>query len=101
MERFTQVIDDPDGLINNNGLYPQILLVTAGSIGAGLDSPNVFAVCRARFPTIIFEMSQELGWCRRGRFSGNVTVIYNFQVSLSLYAFLYLNTRLFLLNPTV
>ena len=35
--------------------YPPILLATAGSIGAGLDSPDVYIVCRAGFITSILK----------------------------------------------
>ena len=45
-ERFTRVVDDPEELLNRNALFPRILLSTAGSIGAGLKSPDFFAVCR-------------------------------------------------------
>ena len=65
-ERFTKVIKDPESLITNNEFFPRILLATAGSIGVGLDSPDVYAVCRAGFSTSIFEMPQELGQCGRG-----------------------------------
>ena len=44
-ERFTRVINNPEELLNNNLFFPRIMLATAGSIGAGLNSPDVFAVC--------------------------------------------------------
>lgn len=65
-ERFIQVMSNPEELINSNKLYPGILIATAGSIGAGLDSPDVYLVCQASFPTSIFEMVQEMGRCGRG-----------------------------------
>ena len=37
-ERFTKIITNPQELIDSNKFYPRILLATAGSIGAGLDS---------------------------------------------------------------
>ena len=49
-ERFTKVIVNPGELIYNNKFYPRILLATAGSIGAGLDSPDVFSVCLCQSP---------------------------------------------------
>ena len=64
-ERFTQVVENNETLIHSNVFLPRTLLGTAGSIGIGLDSPDVFAVSRVGFPTSIFEMAQELGWCRR------------------------------------
>ena len=54
-ERFTKIHENPEELINNNLFYPRILLATAGSIGAGLDSPDVYSVCRAGFPTSILK----------------------------------------------
>ena len=100
-ERFTQVIDNQEELINNNRFYPRILLATAGSIGAGLDSSDVYVVCRAGFPTSIFEMAQELGRCGRGRTNESGIVTDNFHLMLSLDDFIYLNTRLFLPPPIV
>ena len=70
-ERFTKVIVNPEELVNNNKFYPRILLATAGSIGAGLDSPDVYTVCRAVFPTSILKMAQKMG--RRGRGRSNDT----------------------------
>ena len=49
-ERFTEEIEDPESVVNRNQFYPRVLLATAGSIGAGLDSPDVFAVVRLGFP---------------------------------------------------
>ena len=94
-ERFTKVIVNPEELVNNNKFYPRILLATAGSIGAGLDSPDVFSVCRAGFPTSIFEMAQEMGRCGRGRSNDTGTVTDNFYLMLSCDDFVYLNTRLY------
>lgn len=45
VERFTETIANPEELINSNKFYPRILLATAGSIGAGLDSPDFYAIC--------------------------------------------------------
>ena len=91
-ERFTEEITDPESAVNRNKFYPRVLLATAGSIGAGLDSPDVFAVVRLGFPTSIFEMAQELGRCGRGR-SGMVTD--HFYLLLSCEDYVYLNTRLY------
>lgn len=77
-KRFTKVMDNPEELINTNIFYPRILLATAGSIGAGLDSPHVYLVCRTGFPTSIFEMAQEMGRCRRGISNNTGTVTDNF-----------------------
>ena len=101
VKRFTQVIENKEELINNNRFYPRILLATAGSIGAGLDSSDVYVVCCAGFPTSIFEMAQELGRCGRGRTNESGTVTDNFHLMLSLDDFVYLNTRLFLPPPIV
>ena len=94
-ERFTQVITNPEELINSNKFYPQILLATAGIIGAGLDSPGVYSVCRASFSTSIFEMAQEMGQCELGRTNDIGTVTDDFYLMLSCDDFIYLNTRLF------
>ena len=40
-ERFTRTVQNPQELIDSHQFYPQILLATAGSIRAGLDSPDV------------------------------------------------------------
>ena len=45
-ERFTRTVTNPQELIDSNQFYPRILLATAGNIGAGLDSPDVFSVIR-------------------------------------------------------
>ena len=100
-ERFTRVVDNPEELLNNNLFFPRIFLATAGSIGAGLDSPDVFLVCRAGFPTSAFEMAQELGRCGRGRSNDDGVVTDNFYLFLSLDDFMCLNTRLFLPPPTM
>ena len=94
-ERFTKIHGNPEELINNNLFYPRILLATAGSIGAGLDSPDVYSVCRAGFPTSIFEMAQEMGRCGRGRSNDTGTVTDNFYLLLSCDDYIYLNTRLY------
>ena len=95
VERFVQFIANPEELIKSNKLYPRILLATVGSIGAGLDSPDVYSVCRAGFPTSIFEMAQKMGRCGRGRTNDAGTVTDNFYLMLSCDDFIYLNTRLF------
>ena len=79
-ERFTRVIDNPEELLNNNLFFPRILLATAGSIDAGLDSPDVFSVCQAGFPTSIFEIAQELGQCGRGQSNVDGRVTDNFHL---------------------
>ena len=60
-ERFTEKVCNPEGMINENKFYPRILLKTVGSIGDGLDSPDVYAVCQVGFATSVFAMVQELG----------------------------------------
>ena len=72
-----------------------MLLATAGSIGAGLDSPGVYSVCRAGFLTSIFEMAQEMGQCGRGRSNDTGTVTDDFYLMLSCDDCIYLNTRLY------
>ena len=98
-EAFTRHIDNQQDLVNENKFLPRILLATAGSIGAGLDSSDVYAVCRSGFPTSIFEMAQELGRCGRGRSNDNGVTTDNFYLMFSLDDFVYLNTRLYKPSP--
>ena len=100
-ERFTRCIDNPEELVNTNQFYPRIMLATAGSIGSGLDSPDVYSVYRVGFPTSIFEMAQELGRCRRGCTNDNGVVTDNFHLFLTFDDFAYLNIRLYLPKPVV
>ena len=101
VERFTMLVEEPENVINNNQFYPRILLATAGSIGAGLDSPDVYTVCRASFSQSIFELAQELGRCGRGCSNPNGIVTDNVHLLLTLDDFIYLNTRLYLPSPAV
>ena len=52
-------------------------------------------MCRAGFPTSIFEMAQEMGRCGRGRSNNTGTVTDNFYLLLSCDDYIYLNTRLY------
>ena len=81
-ERRTETVSNPEELINRNKFYPWILIATAGSIGAGLDSSDMYAVCWVGFATSIFAMAQELGWCGRDR--TNESSIDNFHLFLTL-----------------
>jgi len=45
-EKFTETVSDPEDLINKNKFYPRFFLATAGNIGAGLDSSDIYVVCR-------------------------------------------------------
>ena len=83
-------------MINNNKLYPRILLATAGNIGAGLDSPDIYAVCQVNFPISLFVMAQELGRCGRGRLNECTVILDSFHMYLTLDNFVYLNQRLYL-----
>jgi len=91
-ERFTEEVEDAESLINSNTFYPRVLLATADSIGAGLDSPDVYAVVRNGFSTSIFELSQEMGRCGRGRTSTTSMVTDHVYLLLSCQDFVYLNT---------
>ena len=91
-ERFTTTVTNPQELIDSNQYYPRILLATAGSIGAGLDSSDVFSVTRIGFPTSVIDMAQEMGRCGRGINKGPG----EFHLLLSLNDFVYLNQRLYL-----
>jgi len=63
---FTKIVDNAEELVNSNSFYPRILMATAESIGAGLDSVDVYSVVRVEFSTSILEMVQEMGRCDRG-----------------------------------
>ena len=55
--RFKDTVYNLERIINENKFYPRILLATAGSIGAGLYSPDIYAVCRVGFATSVFAMA--------------------------------------------
>ena len=65
-QMFTKIVDNAEELVNSNSFYPRILMATAESIGAGLDSADVYSVVRVEFSTSILEMVQEMGRCDRG-----------------------------------
>ena len=91
-ERFTKTITNPQELIDSNKFNPRILLATAGSIGAGIDSQDVYSVSRIGFLTSIIDMDQEMGRCGRGTDNRPG----EFHLILSLNEFVYLNQRLYL-----
>lgn len=95
-QQFTRHIEDPQTILDRNEYYPRILLATAGCIGAGLDSSDVFSVIRVGFPSGILDMVQELGRCGRGRITASGDHTDNFSLLLSLDDFVYLNQRLYL-----
>ena len=95
-ECFTYINDNPEELIDSNPFYPRIIIATTGSVGAGLDSPDVYAVYRVGFPNSIFEMAQELGRGGCGRTNDHATVTDNFHLFLTCDNYIYLNTRLYL-----
>ena len=93
-ESFTESVSNPEELINRNKFDTRIILATTGSIGAGLDRLDVYAVCRVGFPTSLFEMAQELGRCDRSRKNESNIATYNFHFFLALDDFVYLNKKL-------
>jgi len=58
--KFTKYVENPDRKINCNRFYPRIPLNTAGSIGDGLDSVDVYCVIFVGFPTSTTDMVQEI-----------------------------------------
>ena len=40
-----------------------LLFATSGCIGSGLESPDVYSVCRVRLPSGILDMVQEMDQC--------------------------------------
>ena len=98
-EQFTKSILDPQSLVDKNEFYPRILLATAGCIGAGLDSPDVYCVSRIGFPLSIIDMVQEMGRCGRGRFTTTGSSVDSMNMCLSLDDYVYLNQRLYLPAP--
>ena len=94
-ERFTESIENPQLLLDDNKFNARILLATAGSIGAGLDSQDVFSVTRIGYPTSAIDMAQVMGRCGRDRSSVDDAVSGGeFHLVLSLNDFVYLNQRL-------
>ena len=96
--QFTKSVSNPDKEINCNRFYPRVLLATAGSIGAGLNSTDVYCVICVRYPTSIIDMVQEMGWCGRGRIVSNCDEIItdNFFLKMILDDYVYLNRRCYL-----
>ena len=92
-------IRDRQSLVDKNEFYPRILLATAGCIGAGLDSPDVYCVSRIGFPSSIIDMVQEMGRCGRGRFTTTGSSVDSMNMCLSLDDYVYLNQRLYLPAP--
>ena len=62
-EQFTKQVNEPQLLLNSDTYYPRIVLATAGCIGVGLDSCDVYSVCRVGMPFSIINMVQEMGRC--------------------------------------
>lgn len=91
-ERFTQSTINPQVLIDSDQFYPQILLPTARSIGAGLNWQNVFSVTHISFLASVIDMAQEMGRCSWGTDSRPG----EFHMLLSLNDFVYLNQQLHL-----
>lgn len=58
---FTKPNSNIEELINNNLLYPRILMTTARSIGARLDPPDGHSFARVVFSTSVLEMVHEIG----------------------------------------
>ena len=93
---FTKTVDNTEDLINSNLFYPRILIATAGSIGVGLDSVDVYSVVRVGFPTSILEMVQEMDRCGHDRQNENGIVTDQFRLLLSCQDCVYLNQLLYL-----
>ena len=55
-QMFTKTVCNAEELVNSNSFYPRILMATSGSIGAGLDSADVYSVVKVGFLTSILEM---------------------------------------------
>ena len=96
-ERFTKTMTNPQELIDRNKCYPRILLATAGSIGPGLNSQDVYSVSRIGFPSSIIDMAQEMRRCG----CGSDDIPGEFHLVLSLNDFVYLNQQLFLRETPV
>ena len=95
---FTTHINNPRGLVDDSKFYPRVLIATSSSIGAGLDSRDVYSVIRIGFPTSVLDMIQEMGRCGRNRSNDGTDPSDNFYLFISLQDFVYLNERLY--NPT-
>lgn len=99
-EQFTKHIDNPQLLLDTNKFYPRILLATAGCIGAGLDSSDVYCVCRVGMPSGLIDMVQEMGRCGRQRID-ETNGGDNFNMILTMEDYVYLNQRIYLPKPSL
>jgi hypothetical protein len=93
--KFTEDVENPNDLIENNKFYPRILVATSSCIGAGLDSSSVYTVIRIGFPTSTLDLIQEMGRCGRNRINDGTNPSDNFHVFVNLNDFIYLNERLY------
>lgn len=57
-DMFTKYVDNPEDMILENQFYPRILIVTASSIGAGLDLVMVSSGVCVGLPTSLIDMVQ-------------------------------------------
>ena len=60
-EKFTELIENPQLLLDSNKFYARILLSISGSIGAGLDLQDLFSVTMIGYPTSVINMAQKMG----------------------------------------
>ena len=95
-EFVTASVEDPKGFLNQNKFYPRLLLATARSIRAGLDSNNVHSVVQVRFPTSILEFVQEMGRNGRGRRNEDGVATDHVRLVFSCQDVVYLNQWLYL-----
>ena len=98
-EQFTRKIIDPQSLVDKNEFYPRILFATAGCIGAGMDSPDVYSVSRIGFLSSIIGMVQEMVRCGQGRFSTIGASLDSMNMYMTPDDYVYLNQRFYLLAP--
>ena len=94
-EKFIEEVHNPDQFIEDNELYPQVLIGTSSCIGTGLDSSSVYSVMRIGFPTSIINMIQEMGRCGCGRSNDGSTPSDLFSLCVRLNDYTYLHERLY------
>jgi superfamily II DNA helicase RecQ len=93
---FTQIVEHPNQLLEENVYFPRILVATSGCIGAGLDSPDVDLVIRDGFPSSLLDLIQEMGRCGRGQCqSTNDKKPGHFHMIVNIDSFIYLIERLY------
>jgi hypothetical protein len=99
---FTRTISDIDNQDISKKYTPKFLFGTSGCVGAGLDSDEVRLVIWLGMPTSIINLIQEMGQCghKKQALSSNEPNKDWLKIYFSLYDFIYLNERIYMLEET-